>query len=456
MSYSPAKNWAFRNLVAAVLAGDWVEDRVVARAGKAAGKTHRFLRPFVRRVLAAFPDPPDFDTLVRFAAADRELVAALENVTLQAARIFVVRPRMAPHPAAAGWAVPPLPSVDAVADWLRLDRAALDWFADPTGRTARAASLQLVHYRHAWVAKSDGNFRLLEAPKETLKRLQRKVLAGILDAVPPHAAAHGFRAGRSVVTNASPHCGRAVVLRFDLTAFFSTVSAGRVFGIFRTLGYPAVVAWVLTGLCTTRTPRTVWDARPNAHSGGDHSDWLRLAGRHLPQGAPTSPALANLAAYGLDARLTALADSLDATYTRYADDLTFSGGPDLSAAAVRFGAAVGRVAADEGFAVNGGKTRILRRGSRQIVAGVVVNVRPNVPRAVFDELKAILTNCVRHGPASQNRAAHPDFRRHLAGRVAHVANVNPARGRKLWRLFDRVRWPGEPGPGKPVTADPSR
>ena len=81
------------------------------------------------------------------------------------------------------------------------------------------------------------------------------------------------------------------------------------------------------------------------------------------------------------------------------------------------------------------------RAGRQTVTGVVVNVRPNVPRAEFDLLKAILTNCVRHGPAAQNRANVPDFRAHLAGRVSHVAAVNPVRGRALWALFDRIAWP---------------
>jgi RNA-directed DNA polymerase len=80
------------------------------------------------------------------------------------------------------------------------------------------------------------------------------------------------------------------------------------------------------------------------------------------------------------------------------------------------------------------------RGGRQTVTGVVVNARPNLPRAEFDRLKAILTNCVRHGAANQNRDRHPDFRAHLAGKVAHLASVHPARGRKLWALFDKIAW----------------
>jgi hypothetical protein len=82
----------------------------------------------------------------------------------------------------------------------------------------------------------------------------------------------------------------------------------------------------------------------------------------------------------------------------------------------------------------------MRRGRRQSLAGVVINAGVNAPRSALERLEAILTNCVRHGPADQNRAQVPDFRAHLAGRVAHVADLSPYKGRRLWRLFDQIRW----------------
>ncbi|HEY8506479.1 MAG TPA: hypothetical protein VIL46_17990 [Gemmataceae bacterium] len=81
----------------------------------------------------------------------------------------------------------------------------------------------------------------------------------------------------------------------------------------------------------------------------------------------------------------------------------------------------------------------MRRSVRQQVAGIVLNARPNIGRRAFDRLKAVLTNCARRGPAGQNREGHADFRAHLAGKVAYVSMVNPGRGRKLRRLFDRIR-----------------
>jgi hypothetical protein len=234
------------------------------------------------------------------------------------------------------------------------------------------------------------------------------------------------------------------VVKFDLADFFPSVPAARVCRIFRSVGYPEPVARLLTGLCTTRTPADVWDARPHPSlDGSEHATRLRLSNRHLPQGAPTSPALASLAAHRLDRRLAGLAARLGVTYTRYADDLTFSGERDLARRAKRLAHVAAVVAGEEGFALNFRKTRVMRRGRRQTVTGVVVNAHPNVPRADFDLLKATLTNCVRRGPVGQNREGRTDFRAHLAGRVAHLAAINPVRGRKLRALFDRIAWPTE-------------
>jgi RNA-directed DNA polymerase len=86
------------------------------------------------------------------------------------------------------------------------------------------------------------------------------------------------------------------------------------------------------------------------------------------------------------------------------------------------------------------KTRVMRQGVRQRAAGVVINQKPNITRDDYDQLKAILHNCVRQGPGEQNRAGVADFRAHLAGRVAYVGRLNPGRGARLVRLFERIVW----------------
>ena len=216
------------------------------------------------------------------------------------------------------------------------------------------------------------------------------------------------------------------------------------YGIFRTAGYPEPVAHKLTGLTTNTLPVDEWAAvpRPSTPPSIDahHRLGRRLATPHIPQGAPTSPALANLAAFRLDRRLAGLASSLGATYSRYADDLTISGPRPLAERAAGVRATVKRIAREEGFAVNERKSRLTTRAGAQRVCGVVVNERLNVARGEYDVLKATLHNAARHGPASQNRARVPDFRAHLLGRIAWVESLHPERGQKLRQQFARIDW----------------
>jgi hypothetical protein len=345
---------------------------------------------------------------------------------------------MAPSP----WQVPAFATTAALADWLGLTPPELDWFADRHGFEANVSPGPLRHYIYHWLAGRSGKLRLLEKPKQRLKAIQRRLLHALLDRIPPHDAAHGFRPGRSLLTYVAPHCCRRIVLRFDLRDFFPSVPRSRVHALFRTAGYPLDVARVLADVCTNVVPQDVLNGSPRTAT--DPNDWAkrqRFRSPHLPQGAPTSPALANLCAYRLDCRLAALAHSVGACYTRYADDLAFSGDDDLERDARRFQVLVCRIALEEGFEVNTRKSRFMRPGVRQQLAGVVVNAQPNIRRDDYDRLKAILCNCVRHGPASQNRDGHADFRAHLAGRIAHVAQLNPRRGEWLRTLFDRITWP---------------
>jgi hypothetical protein len=106
----------------------------------------------------------------------------------------------------------------------------------------------------------------------------------------------------------------------------------------------------------------------------------------------------------------------------------------------RFALRAAAILLEEGFAVHHRKTRLMRQGVRQYLAGLVTNEHINVVRADFDRLKAILTNCVRHGAESQNRDGHPAFRMHLVGRVGFVEMVNPVKGARLRKIFERIEW----------------
>ena len=159
-------------------------------------------------------------------------------------------PQMAPAP----WPVPPLPTSADLATWLGLEAGTLAWLADARSLERGTTRQRLRNYRYAWIPRASGPPRLLEAPKTRLKSAQRQVLREILGVVPPHDAAHGFVPGRSARSHAARHTGRRVLLRFDLEDFFASVTAARVFAIFRTAGYPEAVAHTLTGLCTNVVP----------------------------------------------------------------------------------------------------------------------------------------------------------------------------------------------------------
>lgn len=292
-------------------------------------------------------------------------------------------------------------------------------------------------YFSYWQSKPSGGARLIEHPKPDLKQAQRLLLRKLLNKVDPHEAAHGFRRGHSIVSHAQAHAGRELVLRCDLKDFFPSVRASRVHAIFRYLGYHETVARALTMVTTTRAMSlTVHEGKQH---GVDFGTLKRYQNDHLPQGAPTSPALANLAAFKLDLRLNALAGQWNVSYSRYADDLAFSGAMNSGMKNERFFVRIAAIALEEGFALKMRKTRWMHASQRQEVTGLVINAKPNITRDEYDRLKAILTNAVHHGLESQNRAMHANFYAQLQGRIAFVQQINPSRGMKLAALLAKAK-----------------
>jgi retron-type reverse transcriptase len=286
----------------------------------------------------------------------------------------------------------------------------------------------LVHYHRYQVPKKTGGMRAISAPKPELAAAQQWVLAAILARLPVEAVAHGFVPGRSIVTCAAPHVGRAVVLNMDVRDFFPSITFRRVKGLFHAFGYSEHVATVLALLCT-EPPRLAVEAGGKVYR-------VALGERMVPQGACTSPAITNLICRDLDRRLAGLARRYGFAYTRYADDLTFSG--DDPSAAGRFLSLVRSVLKDEGLDEHERKTRVMRRGRRQQVTGVTVNDRMGADRRYVRELRAILHNAAKHGLESQNREGHPHFAAYLRGRVEFVSMVDPRRRPQLEALLARA------------------
>ena len=479
-----AATFFLRNFAAALVDGEWAGDAMQSRARTAWPNVATRRRGWLRNIVEAFPEKPEYEALVAWLKGQPAYYNVLVLSEFEGRRrwgdrrshvaIFlpVIVPTVCTVPVTGE--LPAIATFGQLALHLNLTPGQLTVYADVQRRnrfrlwsdttrfpyryrvvskrpTTRAAvpsltpTPQVGFWSKLFRAKPQvpppqvvdphraAKYRLLEIPMPRLMRSQRWILDEILARLPVHDAAHGFAPGRSILTNAALHTGQEVVVRFDLKDFFPSVPASRVRGVFAKLGYPQSVSRLLMGLCTTITPE---DDNDLGLQFGD------LCTRpHLPQGAPTSPALANLCAYRLDCRLAGLAKRFGATYTRYADDLTFSGGHELRRTQQRLRKWVIRVVTEEGFTLNAAKTRVKSQSDRQTVTGLVVNVKPNVRRRDFDLLKATLTNCVRHGPASQNRDKLPHFRAHLQGRVGFVASIHAVHGAKLRAIFERIVWP---------------
>lgn len=300
------------------------------------------------------------------------------------------------------------------------------------------------HYRRFEVPKKTGGVRRISAPMPRLKELQRKLLDDVLAKLPVHEAAHGFLRGRSIVSGALPHVGHPVVINVDLENFFPTVTFPRVKGLYRSFGYGEQVATLLALLCTEPEVAEVTL---------DGQRWfVHRSGRFLPQGAPTSPQLTNLLCRRLDAHLEKAAGAFGFTYTRYADDLSFShpGGTDALGEALPTGEAVrkllGRVrflVERAGFRVHPAKTRVMRKGRRREVTGVLVHDRPRVARERLRQFRAALHHLETKGPGGahfgQARSDDGgDVVAALDGFASFVLMVDPEKGLTLKAELSRV------------------
>lgn len=252
--------------------------------------------------------------------------------------------------------------------------------------------------------KSGKGTRKINAPCEKLKTVQKLIKAKILDCVDVHVCSTGYKRGGSIVDNAQVHVGKRVLLNLDIENFFPSISMPRVSGLFSALGFSEDVAIMLARLCCF-----------------EHA---------LPQGAPTSPSLANIICHKLDRRLKGLADNRSMQYTRYCDDITLSSDENIAKGFVSF---VKRIIAEEGFSVNEEKTRILTRRSCQIVTGLAVNQKVNIPRA-----KRRLVRAAFHRAAKDSSGGESE-RKRLEGFAAFIEMIKRCqlKSRKTSRLRQR-------------------
>ncbi len=295
----------------------------------------------------------------------------------------------------------------------------------------------VTHYQRFALPKKTGGERIISAPLPRLKAAQHWMLNNLLQPVELHDAAHGFRPQRSIVSNARPHVAAAVVINLDLQDFFPTLTYRRIKGVFKALGYSESAATIFGLLCTEPdTEKVTLDGK---------TYYVATGARHLPQGAPTSPALTNILCRRLDKRLVKLAEELGFVYTRYADDLTFSAARTEDCANLsRLLSRVESIVTHEGFVVHPTKTRVMRQSSHQEVTGIVVNQKPGIDKNTLKRFRAVLFQIEKDGLNGKHWNNSRDVLASLRGFANYLYMVDPAKGapyqRRVGALLDKYEW----------------
>ncbi|MEM0967960.1 MAG: reverse transcriptase family protein [Verrucomicrobiota bacterium] len=251
------------------------------------------------------------------------------------------------------------------------------------------------HYRRFYLTKKTGGKRLISAPMPRLKAAQHWILEHLLIILPVHEAAHGFVQQRSILSNAQQHTAQDVVINMDLRDFFPSISYPRVRGLFRAFGFSEQISTILALLTTQpEIDEVEMDGESYVIATGE---------RHLPQGAPTSPAITNLLCYRLDRRLAGAAKSLGFRYTRYADDLTFSASGEPAQHVKKLIWRARSIIEDEDLVFHADKLRIMRSNGHQEVTGLTVNnAQPSVPRRDVRRFRTLLYQVEKDGPGSKH------------------------------------------------------
>lgn len=268
-------------------------------------------------------------------------------------------------------------------------------------------------YNEIQIPKKNGGNRTLLIPNEELKSIQRWILNNILNSIPISDYAKGFKKGLSIVKNAEVHTNKECLLNIDLTDFFSSIESQRVYKAFRYIGYTKEISAMLSRLCTYNN--------------------------FLPQGSPTSPYLANIICKKMDKRLFSLCKDKGIDYTRYADDLTFSGDIMLS----KYLPIISEIVEDEGFQINTTKTRISYQHHRQVVTGLTVNKGLNIPRDMKKKLSQEIYFCKKYGVQghlAQTGQTYSNYKHYLLGKAYFIKMVNKELGEKFIRRIAEIAW----------------
>lgn len=291
------------------------------------------------------------------------------------------------------------------------------------------------------VRKKSGGFRWIMSPNEDLKNIQNWILHNILEKNNISDSANAFVKGKSIVSNAKNHIGKELILNIDLYRFFDTITENRVFGLIKKLGYTEKLSYDIARLLCVKAPNSYWKEIKKENR--LKKKFIKSKPGILPQGAPTSPIISNIISQNLDKAFIAYCAKCNIEYSRYADDLSFSGKRDdmVSLSAIK------KIIRQQGFTINIKKTKYLSHHRKQTITGITVNNGLFVDKKMIKLIKQELFYCLKYGYKNhieyKTRKGNPiksGYRDWLFGKICFIYSVEKNNGEKLFKLFNQIEW----------------
>lgn len=297
------------------------------------------------------------------------------------------------------------------------------------------------YYKYFAIKKRRGGLRRIMSPYSELRDVQTWIKENILDKIELPNCVKAFVKGRNIMENAKMHEGRKYILKVDITNFFESIGVRQVYVAFRKMGYDRSVAAWLANLCTAKIEDYKYEQLEDQEEIQKlFNDLYHKLEPFLVQGAPTSPGLANIICNRMDKRMMGLANKHGFTYSRYADDMTFSADKKDRLPKVSM---IRKIVETEGFHLNEEKIELLHEGNRQIVTGLLVDNHVRVPGRYKKDIKRHIHFCLKYGGREHFHRIAPGKafgKEWLAGRIRYIHSVEPETAKKLWAEFERIDW----------------
>ena len=308
-------------------------------------------------------------------------------------------------------------------------------------------------YRTFFIRKRTGGYRKISVPRAELKQVQAWIATKLLRVQPVHSASHAFSPFDSTIKCASVHCGAKWLIKMDIADFFGSITEIQVYRVFQNIGYNRLISFEMARLCTDKVNQSgkydfdSWKVKKFDYKISYYQQ--RVFGR-LPQGAPTSPMLANLVMFSVDEEIANIASQNHLLYTRYSDDLTFSTSREFSRqSANSFIDEVAKILKKYGLFPNKKKTTVVPPGARKIVLGLLVDrATPALTREFKDKIRQHLFYLLKPNGLQQHLGVRGfdsigGLYRHLLGLINYANMVDPVFSEKMKIEFDKVAWPGQ-------------